>query len=256
MSERFRQGETPERYSSTPEEMVLESAPIERKVRLGGGCNIVKFFHLHQDGDAVFKPKEGEARGLRNEIERGTYYKRERAAYLVDRFLGFGLVPPTIVREINGELGSAQQFIQDAKTLSGVDYETREKMIYDFIRLYIFDLIIWNTDRHSANALIANGKLYAIDNGLAFGRREEPRCYDDYVGYEGGEPVSVPDDIVLKLQKFSEWSGGQELLRELLKELLEDWAVSACMSRIRKLAEALIKDRRVDLLKLRRSLPY
>lgn len=78
----------------TPEEEILETRERSSSKPLQGGANKNLFIELKDDGAGVFKPKSGEAENLKQGLEQGTYYKRERAAYLVDRFLGFGLTPP------------------------------------------------------------------------------------------------------------------------------------------------------------------
>ena len=61
-------------------------------------------------GYAVYKPEAGE-RPL-SDVEPGLY-KRERAAYLLSESLGWGLVPPTVIREEAPlRVGSLQWFIE------------------------------------------------------------------------------------------------------------------------------------------------
>lgn len=60
------------------------------------------FYYETTDGiGGVFKP--------------GYRYKSERAAYLVDKFFKFDLIPTTVIRNIEGKEGSFQQFIPNAK---------------------------------------------------------------------------------------------------------------------------------------------
>ena len=82
--------EKKETSHSSPEEEVLTSREKTKSSELSGGCNKTIFVELKDDGAGVFKPKDGEKKGIRYGVEAGTYYKRERAAYLVDRFLGNG----------------------------------------------------------------------------------------------------------------------------------------------------------------------
>jgi uncharacterized repeat protein (TIGR03843 family) len=59
--------------------------------------------------EAVYKPQRGE-RPLWD-FPQGTLCQRERAAFLVSEALGWGLVPPTVLRDGPHGLGSVQLFI-------------------------------------------------------------------------------------------------------------------------------------------------
>jgi len=163
---------TQERWRSpfdTPEEDILKSYEKKESRLLRGVLNKVLFVELKDDGAGIFKPKSGEHEGLRKVVQAGTYFRRERAAYLVDRFLGFGLIPPTVIREIDGEIGSMQQFIPDAKTEYQVskDELAGDSSQQQLMKLWILDYIICSSDRK--DNLFKDGKIWAIDNGLSFG---------------------------------------------------------------------------------------
>jgi hypothetical protein len=136
---------------------------------------------------AIFKEKLHEDTTFRG-IPRVEIHLREEAAYLLDSFLGFHLVPETRVGRLNGREGSFQRFISNA-TLSydlvpGVfdkrlaDWKTRVKKFAGMVNqdslrdLVLLDLIMGNVDRHAKNALFTVGdrKCVAIDNGCSFGR--------------------------------------------------------------------------------------
>ena len=94
-----------------------------------------------------------------------SYADREAAAYELDEALGLGVVPPTIVREIDGKRGMVQQFVEtEGLGLgdSGIDQDS----VYG---LAVLDIATGNTDRHSGNVLIdKDRKVVAIDQGLSF----------------------------------------------------------------------------------------
>src|SRR3989344_5967351 len=70
---------------------------------------------------AIYKPRSLEQviPGW-EKIEPGTYYKHERAAYLVSQHLGLDIVPLTVIRDLGNEygFGRIQLFIPNAKNLS------------------------------------------------------------------------------------------------------------------------------------------
>lgn len=163
----------------TQEEEILERGERISSAKLDGGSGSVYFVSFKNDGDGVFKPKSGS--------------EKERAAYLVDRFIGFDFVPPTVVRTIDGERGSVQKFIADAKEICDTPQEERDSRYKpDLIKLWIFDYIIWNADRHGGNALVKNGKVYAIDHGYTFLDRNALREYKSYLN------ELIPQEIIEK----------------------------------------------------------
>ena len=143
----------------------FSSGEITSHAELGGGCNSSMKVHIGGDGDGVYKPKKGEV-SLRDTIPKGTYYKREVAASVLDKEMGLGLVPETLVKKGKDGIGSVQAWVENAKI--GADVERDLVAIAERDRLTVFDLLIGNTDRHRGNWMFKDGKVVAIDNGLAF----------------------------------------------------------------------------------------
>lgn len=150
---------------------------IGKATRLGGGANVSKkLAWKNEQGKpvkGVWKPVEGEERGLRYNIKAGTYHKREAAAYALDAMMGGEtVVPPTVSRTVKGQAGSLQEFkagttVAKTAIAEGVlpidlDHPTVRRM-------QLLDYISGNTDRHNGNWMVGkNGEAVAIDNGLAF----------------------------------------------------------------------------------------
>lgn len=227
----------PERNRSfpmTPQEKLLESREITESKPLGG-VNKAMFVKFKDDGAGVFKAKENEEAGLREHIEAGTYYKRERAAYLVDRAFGFGLVPPTVIREVDGKIGTVQEYIEDSIPGTRYVYEAfdkNDKFWQERMKLWVFDHIIYNSDRHYGNFRIKEEKIYAIDNGLSFGvayLSADRELYD----------APVPKKITKALRRFVAAPDKQEILRGVLGELLTQEEVESCFARIKRITEIL-----------------
>jgi len=195
-------------------ETVLSSGEIESVTNLGGGANESKVIHIKGDGDGVYKPKSGERRHLREEMAKGSYYKRERAAYLVDQELGFDLVPETVIRNGPQGIGSVQKFVENAVTAGEsvnaeglVSQALRESgFIQDQkTKMNVLDVLISNTDRHSANYMLIQsgeqaGRYVAIDNGLCFIGKHTPWWR---LGVNESEMFSaLPQEMVRKLEAF------------------------------------------------------
>ena len=219
------------------EETILRLRAKEESRELkSSGENKALFVKLKDDGSAIFKPKNGE-RSLRTEVKEGTYFKRARAAYLVSKALGFDIVPPTVIRSLDGEIGSIQQFVRNAKTYLEVSSEEKQKILQkhrgQLIALWIFDIIIWNSDRHDSNLLVADD-VRAIDNDLSFG--------EDGLRYLFGYyDTPIPPQIIAGLEHFSSSEDTRLVLKDLLLGLLSEQEVMACFSRIDRIARLIKK---------------
>ncbi len=176
---------------------------------------------------AVYKPHQGEQSlwdfpdGL---------FRREVAAYRLSEALGWGIVPPTVVREdAPFGPGSVQLFVES-------DYEQhyftlleeggREGELQVFCA---FDVVANNADRKSGHVLHANGgRLWGIDHGLCFHVQHKLRTVIwDFAGDE------VPGWIVDDLERLVA-SG----LPDDLSELLSGAEAEAVLERAALLAAA------------------
>jgi uncharacterized repeat protein (TIGR03843 family) len=115
---------------------------------------------------AIYKPHRGE-RPLWDFPD--GLYRREVAAYEVSQALGWGVVPETILRE-DAPMGpgSLQRFVE-------ADFEQHYFTLLDdeawhagLRCIAVFDLVINNADRKSGHCLLAENRIWGIDNGLAF----------------------------------------------------------------------------------------
>jgi uncharacterized repeat protein (TIGR03843 family) len=151
---------------------LLERGDVELRGRMPWSSNATFLVSLclpdAGDGNAIYKPVRGE-RPLWD-FPPGLY-KREVAAYVLDRALGWGHVPETVVR-VDAPLGvgSLQRFV-DADfeehyfTLLGHE-EHRDALR----RIAVFDLVANNADRKSGHCLLGtDGRIWGIDHGLCFG---------------------------------------------------------------------------------------
>ena len=115
----------------------------------------------------IFKPQAGER--YLHDFEPGLW-RRERAAYLLSEWLGWNLVPPTVVREIEPlGVGSLQYYVDNDGSHYFPLYETRVDLHPQFLRMAVFDLLVNNTDRKSGHVLLGPGdRVFGIDQGLCF----------------------------------------------------------------------------------------
>ncbi len=102
-------------------------------------------------------------------------FELEAAAYRVDRLLGIRLVPVTVLREVKGERGSVQLWIEDAVNLeelmaSGAECRNVDLLLERLMLMYVLDAVIYNIDRNVKNWLVDpdSRRLFLIDHSRSF----------------------------------------------------------------------------------------
>lgn len=172
---------------------LLGSGTIDVEGRMPWSSNAIFLVHVHlsdQEGRAVYKPAAGE-RELWDFP--GGVYRREVAAFELDRTIGIRAVPAAVVRSDGpyGE-GSLQRFI-DAR-FDEHYFSLRESAAHhDALReIAAFDLLANNADRKGGHLLVdANDKLWAIDNALTFHADRKLRTVMwDFIG------DAIPDRVL------------------------------------------------------------
>lgn len=113
----------------------------------------------------IYKPVAGE-RPLRD-FPDGTLARREVAAFAVSRASGWGIVPPTVLRDGPFGPGMVQLWIRhDGETdpvalVVGSDPRLR--------RIAVFDAAVNNTDRKAGHLVpVPGGHIYGVDHGVTF----------------------------------------------------------------------------------------
>jgi uncharacterized repeat protein (TIGR03843 family) len=165
---------------------------------------------------AVYKPQEGE-RPLWD-FPYGTLGLREVASYLVCESLGWGLVPPTVLRQGPHGLGSVQFFVHAQEDAHYFTIQEDPAYSEDLKRLAMFDLLANNADRKSGHCLVDHqDRLWAIDNALTFHAEYKLRTVIwDFVGKPLPEPVK--SDLRALQEIVESDSGLSEALGRLLSE--------------------------------------
>jgi uncharacterized repeat protein (TIGR03843 family) len=208
---------------------LLAHGEIQLKGRLPWSSNATFLVELHREGAtslAVYKPLRGE-RPLWD-FPRGLF-RREIAAYLLDEWLGWGLVPPTLPREGPLGEGSLQLFVPADFEQHYFTLRTMPEHGDAFRRICLFDLLANNADRKSGHSLLsADGRIYAIDNGLCF--HVEPKLRT-VIWEFGGEPI--PDEPLADVERVA---GGR--IPAALAALLSPEERRALRARARALLDA------------------
>jgi len=174
----------------------------------------------------------------------GHEFEHELAAYSLDRFLGFGLIPLTIGREIEryGEkvVGSLQLH-HKGKPASSFKQRTKTR------KLQFLDYLLGNCDRHGNNYLMDRDREVAIDNGLAFNERfcEKQRSAAPLLltAIPKGFPSGIPSEILKKLRQTPD-----SVFREVLKGLTELEFAAFIVRKNGALRESLAKQRPLNVI--------
>ena len=210
------------------------------------------FFGQIQHGDqtvnVVYKPTRGE-RPLWD-FPRGTLARRETAAYLTSTYLGWDLVPPTVLRRGPHGIGSVQLYVDVDPNAHYFTFHEDAAYLPALQRLVLFDLVTNNADRKAGHCLAAgNGRIIAIDHGLCF--HSEPKLRT-VVWSLADEPI--PADLRSDVKRL-----GEELARpdshfgQALVPLLRADELTAMAARA---AEVAMIDRYPQPPQDRRAFPW
>jgi uncharacterized repeat protein (TIGR03843 family) len=203
-----------------------------------------------QEAACVYKPVRGE-RPLWD-FPDGTLAQREVAAYEVSEATGWGLVPPTVLRDGPYGEGMVQLWIEGEpgpELLALVDTQEPEPgwkaigfaevgdgktalLVHAdderLRRLAVLDAVINNADRKGGHLLPAGDRLYGIDHGVTFNTENKLRTL--LWGW-AGEPL--PGDAVDVLKSLKEALSGDLATR--LAELITPAELDATRARVESL---------------------
>lgn len=136
---------------------------------------------------AIYKPRSGEA--PLHDFRGGTLFRREVAAYRLSRRLGWGLVPPTVIRQGPHGTGSLQLYVQPAAEIED-PHGFWGDLCLENERIVLFDHIANNADRKLSHCLLdVSGRRWGIDHGLTFNEIPKLRTV---MWQFAGMPISDP----------------------------------------------------------------
>lgn len=143
-------------------------------------------------------------------------YKAEIAAYELDKFLGLGMVPPTVERRIRGTKGSAMLWLENVE---GWDMQNPARgpdtraWAREMVREKMFDRLIGNIDRNQGNLFYDHDWcLLLIDHSRAFIDVTDPRQFQEF-----------------KFVDLQLWAKMKTLDLDTLKPVLGEWVSTGMM---------------------------
>ncbi|MFI7010901.1 SCO1664 family protein [Streptomyces sp. NPDC050145] len=213
--------------------------------------------HEGREATCVYKPVRGE-RPLWD-FPDGTLAQREVAAYEVSEALGWGLVPPTVLRDGPYGEGMCQLWIdgpeepaEGDRLLALVDGEEpgegwkaigfaevgegRTALLVHaddprLRRLSVLDAVINNGDRKGGHLLLdTTGRLYGIDHGVTFNAEDKLRTL--LWGW-AGEPLT--EEATAALETLRDRLGATEPLAARLGALITATELDAVRERVAEL---------------------
>jgi hypothetical protein len=178
----------------------------------------------------VYKPVRGERPLM--DFPDGTLAGREVAAFVLSQATGWGIVPPTVMREGPFGQGAVQLWIDADETVDRVALVTGPDA--RLRRFAVFDAVANNADRKVGHLLpMPNGHIYGVDHGICF--HEEPKLRTVLWGWRGRALAADELDVLKRLR-----DGLGDTLADALAELLAPAEVAATAARV----DALLRSRR------------
>jgi uncharacterized repeat protein (TIGR03843 family) len=208
----------------------LREGELEVLGRLPGSSNqaLVVLVH-HPDLDEPFRAVYKVTRAERPlfDFPIGTLARREVAAFLVSEATGWGLVPPTVLRDGPYGVGMVQQWIHGDPSVDLVALVVEDDP--RLRRMAVFDAIVNNTDRKGGHLVpMPDGHVYGVDHGVTFSI--EPKLRTVLWGWVG-TPFEV--DELAGLEQVRVALRGE--LAPALRELLDPAEVTATKRRVASL---------------------
>jgi hypothetical protein len=176
----------------------------------------------------IYKPMAGE-RPLWD-FPTGTLYLREYAAYLLSRWLGWQIVPPTVLRDGPHGPGSLQLYVQP--TEDPVDERTFwGRPVLEIERMVLFDHLANNADRKIGHCLLdVEGRIWGIDHGLTF--NVDPKLRTVLWQFSGEQ---ISDTLLADLARLI---ASEDEIALLLGDVLDQEEIAALQERAEDLLEA------------------
>ncbi len=161
----------------------------------------------------IHKPVIGE-RPL-SDFPTGTLARREVASFAASQATGWGIVPPTVLRDGPVGEGMLQLWIRTDPEVDPVDLVNASDP--RLRRIAVFDAAVNNTDRKAGHLLpVPGGHIYGVDHGVTFS--PVPKLRTVLWGWRG-EPFADEEAAVLRLLRARLDDDLGAALRELLERI-------------------------------------
>ena len=229
------------------ETVLLEGKVVDRET-IEVGVTLPDRVWLEHQGrqlSAAFKHLDYERAGLTQfqsappELNFKDSFRYERAAYLLDRLLGLGMVPVTVLRRVQGKEGALVAWVEDAITEQErlrleLAPEDTDLLIRQRADMRLFDALVYNLDNNLGNQLWTqhDWKLHLIDHSRSFRQQKSlPESFDK-------RPVSLTQELYDVLRSLEE-----SQIRETLRKVLSPGEIKALLARKQLILKKIERDR-------------
>ncbi len=229
---------------------LLESGEITGGYRMPWGSNYTFLVWIDAGPGkrlrAIYKPRDGE-RPLWD-FPLGTLYRRERAAFVLSRLLGWPSIPLTLVREGPYGIGMFQNYVDCDPSVTYFDMVQDDDTDEQLCQIMVFDLIANNADRKAGHCLMGqDSRIWSIDHGLTFHPSFKLRTV--MMEFWGR---TIPDNLVDDLSRLHEKLDTKSEDVAPLLEHLDRREIKALKKRVR----FLLRDRSVPNLDPNYNIPW
>lgn len=217
---------------------VLQNGKMEEQGLLPYSSNYSFLVNVTLDDvelPAVYKPRKGE--NPLWDFTSGTLCQRETAAYVVSSALGWGLVPPTVLRRGKHGVGSVQFYIDHDGSEHYFTFQCDARYADTLRKLALFDYVVNNADRKSGHCLAGSDmRIWAIDHGICFHTEYKLRTV---IWEFSGQPIEP--ELSDALEEFCNLLGtANSALVEQLASLLDGAELYALANRVERLLQSQI----------------
>lgn len=227
---------------------LLEQGEIASYELVPAGTNYT-FAVLLSAGDrgeflAIYKPQRGE-RPLWD-FPHGTLHRREHAAYVTSRHLGWPNIPTTVIRDGPFGVGSVQLYVPTQGQLDFFTFQAKRPQ--ELIEIALFDILVNNADRKAGHCLLGvDGQVWAIDHGLTFNVAPKLRTV---LWDRCGE--AIPQRLLDALESLRDDSSRRQSLKAALEPDLDPREIDSFFLRM----ERILRAKRFPHLDPNRNIPW
>ena len=178
---------------------LLRDGEIDLEGRLLDASNVTLVGAIRTDtlaAECVYKPVAGE-RPLWD-FPDGTLAGREISAFLISEATGWGVVPPTLLRDGPFGPGMVQLWMDGDPEVDLAAFVRRDHP--GLRRIAVFDAVVNNADRKGGHIIpMPDGHVYGVDHGICFSIDPKLRTL---LWRWAGKPL--PDDAVAMLERLAD----------------------------------------------------
>jgi hypothetical protein len=236
----------------------LRTASVKASYDIPTGTSEPRRLLLEKDGvrlHAIFRTVDVAAFNVQSQASHQQMLKDsyvfEVAAYKLSLLLGLDNVPPAVLRELDGNEGSLQLWVEQTQSIAdiaeqGIVSKYERWVGLQKLNIILFDYLIYNFDRNTGNMLVdQNGKLWFVDHTRTFTKAGDPpnpgvilvcdRSFWEHLNALDQKQVKAELKPYLDAGQISSLFRRRKLLIRHIEQLIEDKGESEVLFDLQKL---------------------